>query len=175
MESLRRSWDPDVYHNVRPLHYVFGAYEGEIDAKPGERVIFMGDCSVWRGELCGQQVEVKSVYRSHDDLDPRRDRKPIDLVLKITNHFLKRIRYAGKPHIKVTDCPVTVAENYLVLAFMGGAPNPYLDPELVLKYALYYTIMTLARFWRVRILGLFRRPRGREVAQSSEPARGSVK
>ena len=164
MESLRRSWDPDVYHKIKPLHYVFGAYEGRIDAAPGERVIFMGDCSSWRGELCGYSVDVPSVYKSHDTLDPRRDRKPIDLVLKIVGHFLKRIHYAGKPYIKITDCPVTVAEHHLILAFMGGAPNPYFEPEIVLKYAVNYIVMTLVRFWRVRLLGLFRRPRGQRMA-----------
>lgn len=175
MESLRRSWDANVYHQVNPLHYVFGSYEGEIDVNPGERVIFMGDCSAWRGELCGRQVNVDSVYKPHNDLDPRRNRKPIDLVLKITNHFLKRIRYAGKPYIKITDCPVTVAEHHLVLAFMGGAPNPYFEPEIVLKYATYYVVTTLVRFWRVRVLGLFRRPRGGGAVQSSLEASGSVK
>ncbi len=175
VESLRRSWDADVYHNVRPLHYVFGAYEGKIDAKPGERVIFMGDCSTWRGEIFGKQIEVPSTYKSHKDLNPRRDRKPIDLVLKIVGHFIKRIRYAGQPHIKITDCPVTVAEHYLILAFMGGAPNPYLEPEIVLRYAANYIVVTLVRFWRVRLLGLFRRPQSRAVPQSSSAASGSVK
>ena len=35
------------------MHVVFGAYDGPIDAKPGEKVVFIGDCATWEGKIDG--------------------------------------------------------------------------------------------------------------------------
>ena len=49
------------------MHVVFGAYEGPIDAKPGEKVVFIGDCAEWKGKIDGKLVA-----------DPERVQGPLD-------------------------------------------------------------------------------------------------
>src|SRR5690349_15933327 len=47
--EILRVFDKDTDKKMPRMHVVFGAYEGGIDAKPGERVIFIGDCTEWKG------------------------------------------------------------------------------------------------------------------------------
>ncbi len=42
----------------RGIHVVFGAYDGPIDAKPGEKVVFIGDCAKWKGQLGDELVQI---------------------------------------------------------------------------------------------------------------------
>src|SRR5258708_7108619 len=42
--EILRVFDKTCDAKMKPLHVVFGAYRGPIDAKPGEKVVFIGDC-----------------------------------------------------------------------------------------------------------------------------------
>ncbi len=159
MESLARSWQPNVYHEVKPLHYVFGRYEGPIEAKPGERVIFVGDCATYEGEILGHKVKIRSYYTPRDKIDPRYYSSHLDLVLKILTWAWTQVKYLGKPYVRIRGCPVTMAEHHLYLAFSGGTVNPYFEPSLVFSFMYHYLISHLARFWRTKVLRLFRRHR----------------
>ncbi len=141
---------PGVYQEVRPFHLVFGAYEGEIPVKGEERVLFMGDCTKYSGEICGERVEIPSVYRHRDTLDPHHA-KSGDLVTKIVGYVAQRLRVGRKRVIRVKGCPVSVAENIFWIADLGRTKIPYLAPDIVFKFSYHYTAMHLKRFWGQRV------------------------
>ncbi|MEZ4461117.1 MAG: hypothetical protein R3E66_15620 [bacterium] len=60
----------------KPVHLVSGLYEGEIDAKPGEKVVSgRRPCSVQRQRRAGKPVEIESEYVDRSKLDPHNAKK----------------------------------------------------------------------------------------------------
>jgi uncharacterized protein (DUF362 family) len=148
---------PDVYTDVRPLHLAFGDLRGkEIDAQPGERVLFMGDCAAFEGEICGKSVHIPYIYTSRAPHDPYHA-KSGDLVAKILKVLLLWIRSIGKQTIRVTGCPVSVAENVLFISALGRTKLPYLDRYIFFNYVYNYIAYNLVRFFRVTLRAPWRR------------------
>ncbi len=145
-----QSVQPDVYQKVRRVHLVFGAYEGEIPAEPGERVVFMGDCTQYKGEICGRPVEISSIYRHRDTLNPHRATSS-DLLAKILGYAAQRLRAGRQQVIRVKGCPVSVAETIFWIGDLGHTRIPYLEPDIVFKFAYHYVILQFKRFWGQRI------------------------
>jgi hypothetical protein len=141
---------PGVFDEVRRVHVVFGAYEGEIPAKVGERVLLMGDCTQYNGEICGQRVEIPSIYRHRDTLNPHRATSG-DLLAKILGYAVQRLRAGRQQVIRVKGCPVSVAENIFWIGDLGHTRIPYLNPDIVFKFAYHYTVLQFKRFWGQRI------------------------
>ena len=52
--EVLRLYDAQCDAKLPRLHVVFGAYAGQIPAKPGEKVVFIGDCASWQGSLGGE-------------------------------------------------------------------------------------------------------------------------
>jgi hypothetical protein len=84
-----------------PIHIVFGDYQGELDVKPGEKVIFIGDCAQYTGpvgdeivqhreHLCRSQPEApaRSGRGEHLRQDVRRP-APSCALLKDKNHVIR--------------------------------------------------------------------------------------
>src|SRR5207237_6586229 len=61
--EILRVFDKTCDAKMKPLHLVFGAYRGPIDAKPGERVVFIGDCANREGNLGNQLVQIENLYK----------------------------------------------------------------------------------------------------------------
>ncbi len=141
---------PGVYDEVRPVHVVFGAYQGEIPAGADERVVFMGDCAQYKGEICGNPVEIPLLYRYRHTLDPHHATSG-DLLTKILGFIVQRIRAGRKQVIRVKGCPVSVAENIFWIGNLGHTRIPYLDPDIVFKFAYHYILLQLNRFWGQQI------------------------
>jgi hypothetical protein len=141
---------PGVYDEVRPVHIVFGAYEGEIPAGPDERVLFMGDCAQYQGEICGKPVEIPFLYRYRHTLNPHRATSG-DLLAKILGYLVQRVRVGRQQVIRVKGCPVSVAENIFWIGDLGRTKIPYLDPDIVFKFAYHYIVLQLSRFWGQRV------------------------
>jgi len=149
--EIIRQMDETMDERIKPLHVVFGAYEGPIDAKPGDRVIFMGDCAKWKGEICGKQVEVESTYTERDRNDPYHA-KMQDIYLKMAAVARNVFRRRKETVVQVEGCPVSVAEQTLYLAILGKVKNPYLDPATVVPF------MSAWLAWRFnKIVRWFRR------------------
>ena len=55
--EILRAYDKECDKKMPRLHVVFGAYEGPIDAKPGEKVVFIGDCAKWEGKIGDKLVQ----------------------------------------------------------------------------------------------------------------------
>ena len=70
--EILRQFDKEFDEKSPRLHIVFGAYEGPIDAKAGEKVVFMGDCATWKGQLGDELVQITSKYRNRAHARPAR-------------------------------------------------------------------------------------------------------
>ncbi len=140
---------PDVYREVRPIHMVFGAYQGAIPARPRERVLFVGDCAQYQGQICGRPVEIPMVYQYRHTLDPRHATSG-DLLAKIVKYGSQRLRTGRSQVIRIRGCPVSVAENIFWIADLGRTKLPYLAPDIVFKFAYHYMVMQVSRLWRKR-------------------------
>lgn len=143
-----RVMQPEVFHEIKPLHIVFGHYAGAIDGKPGQRVLVMGDCARFSGQVCGRQVEIPSLYVRRESKDPHQARSA-DLLAKFAGVVANLIRHRGRQVIRVPGCPVSVAENVLYLSLVGKTQNPYLHPAIVLRFVWHYCVSRLVRLWRL--------------------------
>jgi hypothetical protein len=57
-----------------------------------------------------------------------------DIYLKMAAVVGNVIRRRKEDVIRVQGCPVSVAEQTLYLAILGGVKNPYLDPRTVVPF-----------------------------------------
>ena len=160
--EILRVFDRQTDHKMPRLHVVFGAYQGGIDARPGEKVVFIGDCAAWKGTLHGKPVAIESRYRERATLDPHAADTE-DIFVKLA---AARKKLAGDV-IRLEGCPVSVAEQVLALVELSGAQNPYLDPDNMLSFTRGYL------GWKARV-ALNRLQRKRYQQHGAYPARGQA-
>ncbi len=134
--EILRIFDKEADQKMPRMHVVFGAYEGPIDAKPGERVVFIGDCATWQGTLEGKPVQISSKYKSRDTKDPY-DAKHSDIFAKMAS-VTARLSFAGSGPIRLEGCPVSVAEQVLALCTLGDVNNPYFEPSEMARFNKAY-------------------------------------
>jgi uncharacterized protein (DUF362 family) len=135
--EIMRLFDTDTDAKMPRTHLVFGAYKGEIDAKPGEKVVFIGDCATYAGKVNGQEVTQISKYVDRSKKDPHTARDE-DIFAKIakTNY---RMWQARKDDVfRMEGCPVSVAEQVLLLVKLGKLKNPYFDPSQAWSFTNAY-------------------------------------
>lgn len=131
--EILRVFDKETDKKLPRMHVVFGAYKGGIDAKPGEKVIFIGDCAEWRGELAGKLVAIENIYKPRTTLDPH-TAKSQDIFAKLAG---AKSKLRGDV-VRLEGCPVSVAEQVLALVGASDVKNPYLDPSNVLTFGRAY-------------------------------------
>jgi hypothetical protein len=138
--EILRVFDQETDRKLPRIHVVFGKYAGGIDARPGEKVVFIGDCADWRGTLHGKPIAIESLYRDRSTLDPH-TAKAQDIFVKLAG--AKR-KLAGDV-IRLEGCPVSVAEQVLALVSLAGLRNPYFDRDNMLTFSRGYL------GWKARI------------------------
>ena len=153
------------------LHFVFGKYDGPLDIQYGEKVVFVGDCTEWSGQVGQAPLRIKSLYRNRSTKDPHTISDE-DLYAKLlrVRGLLKAARH--QPHLRLEGCPVSVAELILVLAELGKTKNPYFEPRQVLRFNhayLAWRITTLAQ----RAVGKPYQIQGTAVRGAAKPELGS--
>lgn len=131
--EILRQFDAETDEKLPRTHVVFGAYNGPIDAKPGEKVFFIGDCAQWKGELGGAFVSVESLYKPRETKDPYHA-KHDDIYAKMVKVYRRLHREKNATHVRLEGCPVSVAEQVLALAAHGALKNPILDPKQALSF-----------------------------------------
>jgi uncharacterized protein (DUF362 family) len=155
--EILRAFDEACDEKMPRLHVVFGAYDGPIDAGPGERVVFIGDCAAWKGRVGGEDVSVESVYKNRATRDPHTAR-PDDLYLKMIRIFARLTAARRRRWFRLGGCPVSVAEQVLALTWLAGTKNPYFDPREVIDFNRGYVGWRAATLLR-RLRGLpYQRP-----------------
>lgn len=135
--EILRIFDKNTDEKMPKTHIVFGAYDGELDAKPGEKVVFIGDCATYKGQIAGKEVNLESLYVDRSTKDPR-TAKSEDIFAKMLKMEGKLWGLNKKDIIRLTGCPVSVAEQVLALVKLGKLKNPYLDPRVSLTFTSCY-------------------------------------
>jgi uncharacterized protein (DUF362 family) len=139
--EILRVFDKETDAKMPHMHVVFGAYDGQIPAKPGEKVIFIGDCATWSGDIAGKPVSIESLYKQRSTMDPH--------TASSEDIFAKLAGARGKLRgdvIRLEGCPVSVAEQVLALVTVGGLKNPYYDAQNMATFGRAYL------GWKSRVL-----------------------
>lgn len=142
--EILRKFDAECDSKLPRTHIVFGNYKGEIDAKPGERVVFIGDCAEWKGQLGEQLVSVENLYRDRSTLDPYTI-KGEDALAKAFKMRAVIKEAEGKPFLRLKGCPVSVAEQVSTLVALGGLKDPSLSPQGLKSYVVWRSRMLVKR------------------------------
>jgi len=150
-----RTMQPNVYHEIKPMHIVFGDWREPINPPPGERVMFIGDCARFSGQIRGKPVDIPYLYVRRERRDPHTARSH-DIVYKMIAAIIYWIRNRNQPVVRVRGCPSSMAETILYLSLLGGAVNPYLHPRIVFRFEYYYVISKIVKTWRLGLWSLFR-------------------
>jgi hypothetical protein len=168
--EMLRAYDKECDKRMPHLHVVFGAYDGPIDAKPGEKVVFIGDCAKWEGKIAGQGgqdklVKIESLYRDRSTKDPY-NAEADDIYVKLKN-VTQKIHASRKDQVlRLQGCPVSVAEQLLSLVSLGGIKNPYLDPAEAMRFNNAYM------GWKAAVA--FKRLKGQKYQVKGAAARGNA-
>jgi uncharacterized protein (DUF362 family) len=165
--EIVRQLDEHADEKMKPLTVVFGGYQGPVETRPGEKVVFIGDCARWTGTLDGKPVTIESCYRDRSQIDPHRARAD-GLFAKMAKVFWSLFRRRKERVIRAPGCPVSVAEHTLLLASLGGTRNPYFVPANAIPFMRAYVASTLARFFK-RLFGMPSRVRAALPAPPPEP------
>ena len=123
--EILRTYDKECDKKMPRLHVVFGAYEGPIDAKPGEKVVFIGDCAKWKGKIGSDVIAIESLYKDRSTKDPHKA-EPSDIYAKMMKVTKELSAQRKAQYIRLEGCPVSVAEQVLRarVARQGEEPVP---------------------------------------------------
>ena len=133
--EIMRLYDAQCDQKMPRMHVVFGAYEGPIDAKPGEKIVFIGDCAKWEGQVADKPIKIESLYKDRSTKDPHHA-KHADIYAKMLS-VTSKLAKSGDV-IRLEGCPVSVAEQVLALVSLGKTKNPYLAGSEVLRFSKAY-------------------------------------
>lgn len=142
--QIVEAFQPDVHREVRPMSFIFGAYQGEIHPGEGEPVLAIGDCAEWSGQVNGRKVEIRSNYVPREQRDPHRAHAK-DAVGQILAAVANVLRQRSQPVIHVPGCPVAVMQYTIYLNVLGKTVNPNLHPQVFPSFAYHYVIHKIAR------------------------------
>ena len=135
--EILRLYDKECDEKLPRMHVVFGAYDGPIDAKPGEKVIFIGDCATYEGKVGDKLIKVESLYKHRATKDPYHA-KHDDIYAKMVSVTAKLAAARNDQHVRLEGCPVSVAEQVLALVGLGKLKNPYLAPDQIVEFNKAY-------------------------------------
>jgi hypothetical protein len=137
------TYHPDLSERMRKVRYVVGKVEGPLNLEPDEKVLFIGDCTSWEGEIDGKPVKIESMYgaRRTDPMNPPSN----DMILKILSSLTDCAFSRGRRYVHATGCPVSVAAHINYLSFLAGIPNVNFDMRNVIPVNIAYLKMRLCR------------------------------
>ena len=162
--EIMRLFDTGTDTKLPPTHIVFGRYEGNIPARKGEKVIFIGDCAEFRGDIGGKPVNIESRYQDRSRLSPH-DAKHGDVFAKMGGAYWEWYRRGGNNDvIRMAGCPVSVVEQVLLLINAGKLANPFFSKGNTVPFASCYLS------WRTR--QLVERVLGRPYQRAGSARRG---
>ncbi len=161
--EILRLFDAQTDTKMPRLHIVFGKYQGPIDARAGEKVVFIGDCAQWKGKIAGEDVSIESVYQPRETKNPH-EAKHDDIYAKMLSTTAKLTAARNKKVMRMNGCPVSVAEQVLALVALSGAKNPYFEKSEILKFNKAYLA------WRATMAG--KRIRGQKYQVAGPTRRG---
>jgi len=135
--EILRLYDKECDEKMPRMHVVFGAYQGPIDAKPGEKIVFIGDCAKFEGKVGDKLIKIESLYKQRETKDPYHA-KHADIFAKMVTVTAKLAMARDDAPIRLEGCPVSVAEQVLALVSIGKLKNPYLAPDQIVEFNKAY-------------------------------------
>jgi hypothetical protein len=132
-----RLFDPGTDEKMPRTHLVFGAYDGEIDAADDEKVVFIGDCATFSGDIDGEPVTIENVYVDRSHKNPL-EAKGTDIYAKIASVERDWFRMRNDRILEIRGCPVSVAEQVLLLVKLGKLKSPYFDRSQTIPFTNCY-------------------------------------
>jgi hypothetical protein len=146
-----RVYYPEILQEMNKVRYVVGKVDAPLNLEDGERVIFAGDCTSWRGNLNGEELAINGSYKTRSEVDARKTRSN-DMILRIVGQLWECFKSRSSRHLHARGCPVSVAAHVNYLSALGGVKNPNFDPRNILTVNWAYLQMRLHRFWN-RLFG----------------------
>lgn len=136
--EILRQFDSDCDEQLPKMHVVFGDYRGRLEAKPGEPVIFIGDCATFDGDIAGKPTVIENLYKDRSTKDPHQA-KHDDIYMKMlsVSREVARAKKSGEP-IRLKGCPVSVSEQVLALCAVSTVKNPITDPASAVRFNTAY-------------------------------------
>lgn len=155
--EILRQFDQRTDERLPKTHIVFGAWDKPLDVAPGERVIFMGDCATYQGPVAGHDIRIENVYEDRSHKSPL-EATEVDIFAKMIGTSLSWRTLKNKDIVEIRGCPVSVAEQVLLLVKLGKLKNPYTEPAVALRFTNAY-LSKRARKAMNRLLGVpYNRP-----------------
>jgi len=133
-------FQPKARQEMRPLNFIIGAYQGEIQPQPGEKIVALGDCACWSGTINGTRVDIPSIYKPHTQRDPHQARAT-DALRKSLNITTTVLRQRKQPVIVVRGCPVPILEVTNSFALLGGTVNPSMKADVLPRF-IYFVMLS---------------------------------
>lgn len=164
--EIMRLFDDRTDEKLPKTHLVFGAYEGELDVGPGERVVLIGDCATYKGEISGKEYDFESVYVDRSNKSVH-DPKESTIYGKMLGMEWKMFKERKNQAFRIAGCPVSVAEQVLLLVKMGKLKSPYLDPREAIPFNNCY--------FSSRVRRAVNRLMGQPYQQAGEAERGDAR
>jgi uncharacterized protein (DUF362 family) len=139
---------PQVLHDMSKVRYVVGKCDEPLDLEPGERVLFAGDCTKWRGTIDGKEVSIEGEYRTTAEVDEHRTGTN-DMILKIFGPLIHCWKNKSSRYIHARGCPVSVGAHVNYLSSLGNIGNVNFDRRNLVPINVAY--------WQMRANRLFNR------------------
>ena len=149
--EIIRQYDTKADEKMKPFTVVFGAYKGPIEAEKDEKVIFIGDCAEWKGQIAGEDVSIENRYQDRKTLDPHKAHTT-GIYSKMARVFGHLFRRRKKQVVRAKGCPVSVAEQALYIINVGKTKNPYLDPSSAFRFNMAFIAWKVVTFFQ-RLFG----------------------
>ena len=126
--EILRIFDEQTDEKMPRTHIVFGAYDGEIEAEPDERVVFIGDCASFQGEIAGVPTQIESIYEDRSQKSVY-EATSSNIYSKMAKVNWKMLKERNQQAFRIGGCPVSVAEQVLLAGEPGQAQEPVLRAE----------------------------------------------
>ena len=140
-----RGFNPDVEKGMKKIRYVVGKVEGPLDLAEDERVMFVGDCTRWKGIIDGREINIESSYKNTGQVDTRKT-KSNDMLLRNFRTLWNCFKNRSSRYIHAKGCTVPVSDIVHYLSSMGEIGNPNFDPRIVIPGNIAYWQMRFNRF-----------------------------
>jgi uncharacterized protein (DUF362 family) len=142
---INKGFFPDVDNMMKKVHYVVGNVESPLQVSEDERVIFVGSCTKYKGNVNGTRVDIEGDYKTTSEVDAARP-KSNDMIRKILGAKIHAFMNRGSKYVHVKGCPVSVGQHVTYLSALGKIPDVNFDKRFVVGVNVAYWQMRINRF-----------------------------
>ncbi len=140
-----KAYYPDVLNDMKKVHYVVGKVDEPLDLQGDERVIFVGDCTRWHGQIDGRDVAIEPAYRRPHEVDETKSRSN-DMLMKTIKTLLRTLWHRNSRYVRVRGCTVSVGDHVHYLSALAGIKNVNFDSRMLLPLNIAYLQMRFMRW-----------------------------